>query len=65
MFDENPIVLTNENGTESLLIEHPENVQLHHVEAMKEQLLGNGTHPSGGKTALHTSWIMDKIMNTK
>lgn len=65
VFDENPIVLTNENGTESLLIEHPENVQLHHVEAMKEQLLGNGTHPSGGKTALHTSWIMDKIMNTK
>lgn len=62
IFDENPVILSNENGVVPLFIEHPENVQLHHVQDMKEQLLGSGIHPSNGKTATHTSWVMDRII---
>jgi predicted dehydrogenase len=64
IFDENPIILNNENGKIELFIEHPENVQLHHVQQMREQLLNGGIHPSSGKSATHTSWIMDRIMGT-
>lgn len=62
VFDEKPIRLTNEQGLIELSIKHPENVQLHHVENMREHLLGNKEHPSSGKSGLHTSWIMDKII---
>jgi 1,5-anhydro-D-fructose reductase (1,5-anhydro-D-mannitol-forming) len=62
IFEETPVILSNENGIVPLMIEHPENVQLYHVENMKEQLLGTGVHPSNGKTALHTSWVMDRIL---
>jgi hypothetical protein len=31
-----------------------------HVQA-KEQLLGNTTHPSDGKTATHISWVVNQI----
>lgn len=62
IFENNPIVLFNEDGETELYIEHPENVQLHHVGRIREHLLGNSTHPSNGLTASHTSWVMDKIM---
>ena len=64
IFDENPVILSNENGVVPLFIEHPENVQLNHVQDMREQLLGSGTHPSNGKTATHTSWVMDRIIGS-
>jgi hypothetical protein len=47
----NIITLSNEDGKSELFIEHPENVQFNHVQAIKEQLLGNTPHPSNGKTA--------------
>lgn len=62
VFDEKPIQLINPQETISLTIEHPENVQLYHVQAMKNHLDGLEEHPSLGKTALHTAWIMDKIL---
>lgn len=62
IFDENPIELYNQSGNTALNIPHPENVQLFHVQNIKEHLLGNSNHPSTGKSALHTSWVMDKIM---
>lgn len=64
IFDESPIILSNENGKTELFIEHPENVQLHHVQQMKEHLFDEGIHPSSGASATHTSWVMDKIMGT-
>ncbi len=64
IFDESPVILSNENGIVPIMIEHPENVQLHHVENMKEHLFGTAIHPSNGKTATHTSWVMDKIIGT-
>jgi predicted dehydrogenase len=62
IFENDPIVLSNEELETSLFIEHPENIQLHHVERIREQLLGNREHPSNGLTASHTSWVMDKIL---
>ena len=63
VFDDNPIQLINSKETISLTIAHPENIQLYHVQAMKDHLDGLEMHPSTGKTGLHTAWIMDKILN--
>ena len=63
VFDEKPIVLNSSEKQQDLFIEHPENIQLHHVENMRDQLLGkNHKHPSNGLTATHTSWFMEKIL---
>jgi len=62
VFDENPIQLITSKETIRLNIKHPENIQLYHVQAMKNHLDGIKKHPSTGETALHTAWIMDKIL---
>jgi len=62
VFENDPIILSNEDGETALRIEHPENIQLHHVENIREHLLGNSTHPSFGFTAVQTSWVMSKIL---
>jgi len=62
VFDEFPIQLENENGTQKELIENPENIQLYHVQNMRGHLLGQLIHPSTGKSASHTAWVMDKIL---
>jgi len=64
VFHENPIVLKSESKIESLVIENPTHIQTPHVENMKANLFNVlATHPSTGKTALHTSWVMDKILD--
>ncbi len=62
VFEERPILLRNKAGEQSFDIAHPENVQLHHVEAMREALINGDKHVSTGTTALHTSWVMDAIL---
>lgn len=62
VFDENPITLKSDSENKSLIIEHPKNVQFFHVENMRDHLFGKIEHPSLGKSALHTSWVMDKIL---
>ncbi|MEM8848267.1 MAG: Gfo/Idh/MocA family oxidoreductase, partial [Bacteroidota bacterium] len=62
VLDEAPLVLENASGKEVLEIAHPAHVQKFHAENIKNHLLGNGTHPSIGKSALHTSWVMDSIL---
>ncbi len=62
VFKEGPVQLFNDRGNESLFIEHPENIQLYHVQNMKSHLDGTMAHPSTGETALHTAWVMDKIL---
>ena len=63
VFDENPIILENNGTTESFRIEHPKNIQLHHVQNIRKHLLNQTTHPSTGETAAHTAWVMDQILN--
>lgn len=62
VFEEEEVVLENTEGETRLFIAHPKHVQQHHVASMKEDLFGDDLHPSTGKTALHTSWVMDKIL---
>ena len=62
IFDEEEIHLSNKNGEQSHFIEHPKHVQQYHVESLKKHLFGGETHPSTGKSALHTSWVMDRIL---
>jgi 1,5-anhydro-D-fructose reductase (1,5-anhydro-D-mannitol-forming) len=62
VFDEKPLLLTNEKEKIELFIENPENIQLHHVENIRRHLLGVRIHPSLGDSGLHTSWIMDHIL---
>lgn len=62
IFDEAPITITSKGKTESLTIEHPENIQLYHVLNIKKHLLHQSSHPSSGVTAVHTAWVMDQIL---
>ena len=62
--DENPIILENKDGKESLFIENPENIQLNHVQNMFDYLTKGKPHPSTGKSAMHTSWVMDEILKS-
>ena len=63
VFQEVPVVMETNTGRQEITIAHPKHVQSGHVEAMQKHLSGNDfTHPSTGKTALHTGWIMDKIL---
>lgn len=62
IFGDEPIELKTKMGDEQFSIENPKHIQRHHVEHMKQHILGNFIHPSTGKAALHTSWVMDKIL---
>jgi len=62
VFEDTDVVLKNEEGEKRLFIEHPKHVQQFHVENLKADLLEGQGHPSTGKTALHTSWVMDSIL---
>lgn len=62
IFENDPIILENQDGKTELHIEHPENVQLHHVKRIREHLLGKSQHPSSDFSAVKASWIMDKIL---
>jgi predicted dehydrogenase len=64
IFEDNPIVLSKPHKREEIYIKNHRNIQLHHVENMKRELMdGDYVHPSGGKSALHTSWVMSKILD--
>jgi predicted dehydrogenase len=62
VFDKKPIILKTPTTVRKYRIDHPENIQLYHVQNMREHLLGKRIHPSTGETALHTAWVMDKIL---
>jgi len=62
VFDEVPITLTQGDKCQGFDIENPENIQLHHVENMYQQLINKQKHPSNGASALHTSWVMEQIL---
>ncbi len=63
IFEDRPIIIRNSAGEKTLAIANPENIQLHHVQNMHEQLINGVIHPSTGNTALHTSWVMQRILS--
>jgi predicted dehydrogenase len=64
VFDDEPISVFSNNQQQIISIENPENIQLYHVQNMREQLFFNHKHPSNGSTAVHTSWVMDQILRS-
>lgn len=63
VFHENPIRLKSDTKNEELIIENPKHIQQFHVENMRNYFQDKTKmHPSTGKTALHTSWVMSKIL---
>ena len=64
VLDESEIIVNSVKNPQTYFIENPENIQLYHVQNMKEQLLSGVIHPSNGNTATHTSWVMDQILKS-
>jgi len=62
VFDEVAVVLQTLTERKEFIIENPENIQLHHVQNMRDHLVNDIPHPSSGETALHTSWVMEQIL---
>ena len=62
VFDEAPIFLKKEDTEKSLSIAHPKHVQQFHVQRMATDLFQQKNHPSTGKTAVHTAWIMECML---
>ncbi|WJE15119.1 Gfo/Idh/MocA family oxidoreductase [Halobacillus sp. ACCC02827] len=62
-FDEEPVVLLTESGEESFSIKHPKHIQEPHIRSITAELLGEGSCPSTGKTALRTNVVMDDLVH--
>ncbi|SMF00899.1 Predicted dehydrogenase [Alteromonadaceae bacterium Bs31] len=62
VFEDKAIELDKGTGSTSMLIGHPKHVQQAHVENMRDSLLNGAAHPSTGRTAAHTAWVMDSIL---
>ncbi|CDF80329.1 NAD(P)-dependent oxidoreductase [Formosa agariphila KMM 3901] len=65
VFSESPISIETDDNKESLFVENPENIQLYHIQNILKHLNGSVLHPSTGKTAMHTSWVLDRILRKK
>ena len=63
VFEDHPICLENAEGKKEIFIENPLHIQQHHIENMRLDLLEGIPHPSTGKTAMHASWVLDKILD--
>ena len=59
---EEPLELMSQTNNESIFIEHPKHLHQYHVESIRRHLFGGAMHPSMGDSGLHTSWVMDKIL---
>lgn len=62
LFDDAAISITTLTGKQDIHIEHPENIQLHHVQQMRDHIFFNKQHPSTGASATHISWVMHQIL---
>lgn len=62
VFEDEPLVLDSGSGRESVEIENPQPIQLHHVENMIRHLSEEAPHPSSGRSAARTAWVMDRIL---
>ena len=63
VFHENPVIIKSDNKNETLIIENPKHIQQPHVQNMYDYFQDHKKiHPSTGKTALQTSWVMSKIL---
>lgn len=62
VFGDAPICIEENSESKELSIENPKSIQIYHVQNMKDDLSGVAKHPSTGKSAAHTSWVLDQIL---
>lgn len=62
VFGDAPICIEENSESKKLSIENPKSIQIYHVQNMKDDLSGVANHPSTGKSAAHTSWVLDQIL---
>lgn len=61
-FDDKPVTLLTGEGEETFWVEHPKHIQHPHIQSIVQDLIGAGTCPSTGKTALRTNDVMDELI---
>jgi len=61
-FMNNPVMLYQDGNIEDFNIPHPKHIQQCLIETIVNELLGKGTCPSTGETAIKTAWVMDKLL---
>lgn len=62
VFAEELLELHKEGKRHLIRIHNPNPIQLNHVENMAKTLFLDATHPSTGTTAMHTTWVLEKLM---
>jgi predicted dehydrogenase len=61
-FDANPIMLTTAAGVSEFRIDYPPHIEQPLIQAVVDELNGNGVCPSTGESAARTSWVMDQML---
>jgi len=62
-FDEAPVILETEAGSDSFTIPHPQHVQQPLIQTVVDELLGqHGACPSTGESAARTNFFMDSLL---
>lgn len=61
-FDDVPLRITDESGTREVAVPHPEHIQQPLIEAVVQTLLGRGSCPSTGDTAIRTTRVMEAAL---
>jgi 1,5-anhydro-D-fructose reductase (1,5-anhydro-D-mannitol-forming) len=59
-----PVRLESTGEAEDFAIEHPPHIQQPMIQAIVDELNGNGTSPSTGETGARTSKVMDQLLTT-
>ncbi|QHL86718.1 Gfo/Idh/MocA family oxidoreductase [Nibribacter ruber] len=57
-----PVVLETPAGRQEFLLPPPAHVQQPFIQTIVNELRGESTCPSTGRTAMRTAWVMDQIM---
>jgi predicted dehydrogenase len=61
-FDDSPVLLSTDAGTERFPVPNPAHVQQPLIQAIVDELEGRGRSPSHGESAARTSWVMDQLL---
>lgn len=62
MFGDEAVILEQNGLLSKHMLKHHKHIQFHHVLMMRDHLSGKASHPSSGKTAAHTAWVMDQVL---
>jgi predicted dehydrogenase len=61
-FNESPLVLTTDAGTQAFTIENPRHIQQPLIQSIVDELNGQGQCPSTGVSAARTTWVTDQLL---